>query len=888
MKNVRRIFVLAMALSILMVIQAVPALARTIYGNGTGGIYIDIEASPYSDAWDPRWGKPYADTGCTWFAEARTEQLTGINCAGIIYGVDQWWNTKYAEFGFSRSSSLSRQYKSLACWSSPHIAVVEGFTSSGAIIVSEGGVSSSKVNSSHGYCRISTFDSEAALTSKNSGFLGYIILPVEAVGGNRAPYGYFDGLEVGNGCIRVTGWAKDDDTPDQSIAVHVYIGGVAGSGAPCYGFQANRYRSDVGSHAFDEIIYTNKTGNQPVYVYAIDPVPNSANPQIGAKTAVLNGDTQAPVISNVQITDVSYMGYTVTCDVSDNVALDRVAFPTWTVNNGQDDIIDNWENNPKALGTISNGKATYRVSTVDHNLEQNCEYRTYIYAWDKAGNQASVGNIAYPVLSFVLPGPSPMESGYDRALPDGDYLIASAMTTNKDEFYYIDIPGIDLPAASETNVALYGPLAATRDIPAHEVWSIQYSDGFYTIKQRGTNIALNVYNATTASGTNVLVYTANDSDAQKWAISWNGRNGYRIQSKCNSLSLDIKGGELTSGANIQMFIPHEKDNQSWVFIPYHPQQPLEDGQYKLISAASGDKAAGVTIASMPSNNSSAVPKLRTEGSSELEVFNITKLSNGYYSIELDCSAVTSGMTLPMSIPNGSFVPGGNVSVGASSLLTGKQWAITPSGVDGEYILRVRSSGLALEASGADIVQKPNSGASAQSWKVVPNAYAVTYDANGGSNAPASQTKLHGQALTISAVAPVREGYFFDGWNTSADGTGAPYSPDDLYTEEAALTLYAQWKPLTRLVLPAGLVTIGEEAFVNTGAYIIELPESCTTIGKRAFADNNVLEQLYIPASAKSISFDAFENCPKLTLYGEAGSTAIRLAQALGIPYQIIE
>jgi len=170
----------------MMTVFALPAFARTIYGNGTGGIYIDIEASPYSDAWDPQWGNPYGTGGCTWFSEARTEQLTGINCAGIIYGVDQWYNTVYSRFGFTRSQSLDRQHKSLICWSSPHIAGVEGFTSSGEIIVSEGGINGWGVNSSHGYCRISTVSSEAELKGRNSGFMGYIILPVPAPGSTVA------------------------------------------------------------------------------------------------------------------------------------------------------------------------------------------------------------------------------------------------------------------------------------------------------------------------------------------------------------------------------------------------------------------------------------------------------------------------------------------------------------------------------------------------------------------------------------------------------------------------------------------------------------------------------------------------------------------------------
>lgn len=72
------------------------------------------------------------------------------------------------------------------------------------------------------------------------------------------------------------------------------------------------------------------------------------------------------------------------------------------------------------------------------------------------------------------------------------------------------------------------------------------------------------------------------------------------------------------------------------------------------------------------------------------------------------------------------------------------------------------------------------------------SYAVSYNANGGSGAPASQTKWHGESLTLSATKPTRTGYTFKNWNTKADGSGTAYAAEASYTGNAALTLYAQW------------------------------------------------------------------------------------------------
>ncbi len=45
-------------------------------------------------------------------------------------------------------------------------------------------------------------------------------------------------------------------------------------------------------------------------------------------------------------------------------------------------------------------------------------------------------------------------------------------------------------------------------------------------------------------------------------------------------------------------------------------------------------------------------------------------------------------------------------------------------------------------------------------------YEVRYHANGGSYAPENQQKVHGSDLTLTENQAVRNGYIFEGWNTS--------------------------------------------------------------------------------------------------------------------------
>ena len=81
------------------------------------------------------------------------------------------------------------------------------------------------------------------------------------------------------------------------------------------------------------------------------------------------------------------------------------------------------------------------------------------------------------------------------------------------------------------------------------------------------------------------------------------------------------------------------------------------------------------------------------------------------------------------------------------------------------------------------------------WQKNPAQYTVSYNANGGSGAPASQTKTENVALTLSSTKPTRSGYTFLGWSTSSTATTPSYYPGSSYTTNASTTLYAVWEKL---------------------------------------------------------------------------------------------
>ena len=394
----------------------------------------------------------------------------------------------------------------------------------------------------------------------------------------------------------------------------------------------------------------------------------------------------------------------------------------------------------------------------------------------------------------VVPSGSEMSSGYDRMIPDGDYLIANAGTNDKSVQYYIDIEGTAQPAAAGTNVSLCGPLKI--DPPSYEIWTLKYSNGFYTIMQKGTNMSLDVSGASKTNEANIIVSTYHGGSNQRWAISRNGRNGYRIQAKNSGYSLDVaKGGINKSGSNLQQYVNDDTDAQAWLFIPYNPAQTLVSGRYVLISAMSDNLELDVDgdTGNVPENTN--VQIWSDSAPSRYNSFDVEKLSNGYYKIK----HAASGRCL--DVQGGVSTYSSNIAVHTNNGTLAQQWAITKDGYNGGYVIRSRCSGYPLDVAGArttngtNVIQSPFHGGKNQTWKFVKAEYTIKYDGNGGIGAPSSQIKYYKSDLSLSTLKPTRSGYIFTEWNTKPDGSGLPVASGAVYGLERDITLYAQWKAI---------------------------------------------------------------------------------------------
>ncbi len=80
------------------------------------------------------------------------------------------------------------------------------------------------------------------------------------------------------------------------------------------------------------------------------------------------------------------------------------------------------------------------------------------------------------------------------------------------------------------------------------------------------------------------------------------------------------------------------------------------------------------------------------------------------------------------------------------------------------------------------------------WQAESPIY-LTYNANGGTGAPASESIYAGESVTLSSVEPAREGYTFLGWATSSTAATAEYAEGAEITDgfSTSTTLYAVWE-----------------------------------------------------------------------------------------------
>lgn len=383
-----------------------------------------------SIAWIPNVNAAdYTDGGCVAWVKDRASQIgitlppTGLNKYGK-YGASAYWTTlsSYAHGSEPAANSLAvwefNNQGNTSYGQYGHVAYVES-VSGDNVTVTEGGCAGYSYNGNTGVICRTQSKSKMATLGGCSGFYGYIYLGTPASNPTPAnPVTFADQNINGTWDTNAEVYVKIMNPNRQSITkVGCYLYDQSGNLVKSYYEDCNYTTSYVNynCNVNNDMGYTLKSGT--TYKYVLYAIANGVEYKDSERTFKTTGssDAEKPVISDITIE--TYDGYwEIKCKAIDNVGVNRVQFPTWTVANGQDDIQSDWTTNSKASGIKNGDYYTYTVRKRDHNNE-NGIYNTHIYAFDGAGNNTC---IALPQITCSSENPFTESIMSDHKIVIGD------------------------------------------------------------------------------------------------------------------------------------------------------------------------------------------------------------------------------------------------------------------------------------------------------------------------------------------------------------------------------------------------------------------------------------------------------------------------------------
>ena len=261
---------------------------------------------------------------------------------------------------------------------------------------------------------------------------------------------------------------------------------------------------------------------------------------------------------------------------------------------------------------------------------------------------------------------------------------------------------------------------------------------------------------------NVILHANDYHDNQVFEFTYLNDGYYEIKAVHSGRCLDVCNGSMEENVNVVQYWLQKSDNQKWVV------KKTSDGYYQIQSICNGnylDVSGGGTA-----NNTNIAAYIGHENKGQkwklLPCYDVNYNGNGGSSTP-SAQMKYNGKTLTLSSQKPTRT--GYTFLG---------WSTSKTATTSSY------------SAGGSFTRNADTTLYAV-WK--PNPYTVSYNSNGGSGAPSSQTKYHGSSLTLSSQKPTRTGYTFLGWSTSKTATTASYSAGGSFTKNAATTLYAVWK-----------------------------------------------------------------------------------------------
>ncbi len=439
-------------------------------------------------------------------------------------------------------------------------------------------------------------------------------------------------------------------------------------------------------------------------------------------------DTIAPTVSNPYVSNISATQFTINCTLNDNVGISRVWLNIYGPSGSDGFSV-----------AASAGSFSYTVNTEKYG--GSGWYSVHLYAFDTSENstryafegiQANCANLGDEFYAYIIKRNSWKHLENSKT---GNVQIAAGGNDSNDP---------------------------------RQIWHfIRQSDNSYKIANEYNGYCLDAFNWGTENHTNVGTHIDSGVSAQRWYLVSLGDGNYKIKASYTDLYLDCCDNSDDAGTNIQLYNGYETSAQTFRI-------------YDLIND-------GINYSKPPEPSSTNI-KVSVNSDEVVASWTSVPLNETYDRREYDIRVYDSSDTIILE----EF----NVNSEYSFKLSQEgKYRVSVSVVNARY-----SNYFTMIYSDWFNISKQTKN------------YTVSYNTNGGTGSVASQTKQHDVNLTLSSSKPNGKAFTvsynangggvsasgktvsqtFTNWNTAKNGSGKTYLPGATYSDNANLTLYAQY------------------------------------------------------------------------------------------------
>lgn len=300
-----------------------------------------------------------------------------------------------------------------------------------------------------------------------------------------------------------------------------------------------------------------------------------------------------------------------------------------------------------------------------------------------------------------------------NVLADGVYTIATGKNSN----YVLDVSSGSVNRGS--NIQLY----SYNDTPAQQFRVSHDSKGYVTFTNVKSGKVLDISGGKVANSSNVQQWDSNGTAAQKWIVVKNGNTYSIISGKDSGYALDLSCGKVARSQNIQVYRYDKSPAQLWYIKPYVSKEQrinnlanenknvLADGTYTIHSCKNSNYVLDVSSGSIQNY---ANIQLYLSNNTPAQAFKVTHDSQGYVTF----TNVKSGKVLDVSM--GKARASQNVWQFNANGSKAQKWIVKKSGsgyaivsaLDPSYAIDLSSG---LVRSGGNIQIYDDNNTAAQQW-----------------------------------------------------------------------------------------------------------------------------------------------------------------------------